>query len=450
MQILKLLTGALAALALLAPAAQAGVGPDYVASDNVELVKSIKLPDGLTAGARIVGRYLYVTSGKDLEIYDISKPEDPQQVGGITLDVQFENEEVPTNGRILGISSDTFSSGLACIAGDPTSAGSCLRLWDVRDPANPKELAPVLGAGAHIQGCALDCSYMYGSDGSIVDLRGALDGKPATIVGNWKDAVASQYEPKGSCHAVREIRRGIMFTACQPFALLSINPEDGGSPLAPVVLATGGNADGRFIHSNRWPRGGADKFALVGGETNFQPQCGPTRGAFMTFDASEALKTGQFTGPLDEIRPKNGTYADGNPPANALGCSVHWFEEHPNFRNGGLVALAEYEQGSRFLQITPKGKIVEQGYFEPLGGSTSALHWVPGTDIVYAIDYERGIDVLRWKGDDYVPGRKGIVRHRRGRVRGTNGRQPVLPALTPRQRRAGLARVRMVRALQRG
>ena len=38
-----------------------------------------------------------------------------------------------------------------------------------------------------------------------------------------------------------------------------------------------------------------DKFALIGGEKNFKPQCGPTNGAFMTFDASHAAQDGRFT-----------------------------------------------------------------------------------------------------------------------------------------------------------
>ena len=39
---------------------------------------------------------------------------------------------------------------------------------------------------------------------------------------------------------------------------------------------------------------------------------------------------------------------------------MHWFEELPTFHNGGAVALAEYENGTRILQITPQGKIVEK------------------------------------------------------------------------------------------
>src|SRR4051794_17785068 len=64
------------------------VGADYVSSDNVQFIRSFKLAaDGV--GARVVGQYLYVTTTKDLEIYDITVPADPQLMGTLTLDVEF-------------------------------------------------------------------------------------------------------------------------------------------------------------------------------------------------------------------------------------------------------------------------------------------------------------------------------------------------------------------------
>src|SRR4051794_24065750 len=60
----------------LVAAAITQVGADYVASDNVQFIRNTPLTaDGV--GARVVGRSLYVTSTKDLEIYDISAPADP-------------------------------------------------------------------------------------------------------------------------------------------------------------------------------------------------------------------------------------------------------------------------------------------------------------------------------------------------------------------------------------
>jgi len=137
---------------------------------------------------------------------------------------------------------------------------------------------------------------------------------------------------------------------------------------------------------------GKERFMLVGSET-MGPQCGPNSGAFMTWDTKNWQKTRTFK-LTDTYRVKNGLYTDGNSPAN-LFCT-HWFETHPKYRNGGLVAMAWYEHGTRFLNVDHgTGKITEKGWFYPVGGSTSAAYWVTN-DILYTIDYQRGIDILRF------------------------------------------------------
>jgi hypothetical protein len=424
MSVRRALLGGVAALALSAPAANATqTGPDYVASDNVQYVTSDRLPgDGV--GARVVGKYLYVTTTTGLTIYDIqTDPAHPQKIGFQTFDVEFENEEVPTNGRILGISGQdgcsdpwaaNFSSGTAPRQLDPNSTWSaseatgCLTLWDVSDPANVKKVNVVPGAGEHTTACAYDCQWLYGSTGAITDNR---DPAKAKVVGNWQRAAVKPDYFKSSCHHLREIQPGVLLGSCQPIILLSLRAQDGASPLKPVIIATGTNEDNRFIHSGQWPNNGTDKFSLEGGETNANPSCDDTSGAFMVWDTSDVrdgnggFRKGGVFREISEIRPSNGSYTDGHSPYNALGCSVHWFEQHPTFRDGGLVALAEYENGTRFLQITSTGKIIEQGFFLPMAGSTSAPHWNPfDPHYLYVIDYARGLDVLKYTGDYYVPG----------------------------------------------
>lgn len=404
-----------AAVAFLIAAAPAhaqsvpGAVPDYFSSDNVERIGNVRtVGDGV--GATIVGKYMYVTSTLSLSIFDISNAENPVQVGITTLDVEFENEEVPTNGKILGISGQIGCRDPSAVNGPGagSNASGCLSLYDVSNPAAPTYLTSV-PAGEHTHACVLDCTYFYGSSGAIVDARVPAQAKK---VGNWKSGFEEVL--KGSCHHVREIKPGYILGSCQPLLLLSVLPEDGGSPEKPALIATGNNTDNRFQHSSRWPRKGTDKFMLSGGETNFQPQCDDTIGAFMVWDAQNVLspvgfnRGSQFT-MLSEYRPQSGNYVDGWSPTNALGCSVHWFEEHPTFRNGGLVALATYENGTRLLQIQPNGKIVEQGWFLPVGGSASAPHWHPDGKVFYTIDYTRGFDIVRYTGDTYVPTDTGDV-----------------------------------------
>ena len=444
--LVAMLAAALTAGAAASASAQVNgntVGPDYVTSPNVQYLGSLKADIGQTTGARIVGKHLYVTSAKNVGIYDISDPEHPNPIGSYAINLGWENEEVPTDGKILGVSSDWFNLMPSCNIPSPQVTG-CQQYFDVRDPSNIKELGAVPANHDHTADCVLDCQYTFGNRGNITDLRGALDGtKPPTNIGNWQTPILAQMHMTkftNGCHHIREIKPGYLFAACEPFVYFRVVGKDA-SILNPVLIADGRNTDNRFIHSVRWPRQGADKFALIGGETNFSitrhpgTQCdGSSDAAFMTVLATHVDETGDFGKPIAEYRPKSGQYVDGNTPTEIAGCSVHWYQEHPSFHNGGLVALAAYDNGIRFLQVKPDGKIVEQGYFQPLGFETSSPKWVPGTNIVYSIDYARGIDILKWNGDTYVPNGQGKVRHQKGRIRGTNGKQPILPALTAKQK----------------
>lgn len=62
-------------------------GPGYFASDNVEFVTNIPLHQD-SAGGRKVGRYFYITTSRDLTIYDIADPVNPQRVGSLPVGQQ--------------------------------------------------------------------------------------------------------------------------------------------------------------------------------------------------------------------------------------------------------------------------------------------------------------------------------------------------------------------------
>ena len=87
-------------------------GPDAVMSDNVEYLGSLKQDVGLTTGAKVIGDRMFVTSGKNISIYDISDPAKPVNLGGMKTNVAWENEEVPTNGKVLAVASDFYSIGV--------------------------------------------------------------------------------------------------------------------------------------------------------------------------------------------------------------------------------------------------------------------------------------------------------------------------------------------------
>lgn len=376
---MKKLIAVLALGALLASGLQsATAGPTAggIASDNVEYVTFVPFEVGTATGARVVGNYLYVTSWKTFSIYDIEDPTSPSLVSITPFGVKFENEDVGTNGKIM-----LFSESLP---------GNILHIWDVSDKANPEEIAQLPGAGQHTTDCVLNCTWGYGSDGAISDLRNPA--KPKLMKEKWDDGMPAQ-----GGHDVTEIAPGIVLTSSDPMLLLDARKD----PVHPKLLATAEKSPEGFVHSNRWPRKGKDNFALSTGETwvsGADARCDESSAGLTSWDGSHWKKTHSLT-VIDNYKMVNGTFADGNPPgANpTFGCSSHWFDAHPKFRNGGLVAAGFYNHGTRFIQVASNGKLKEIGYFYPFQGGTSAAYWVTN-EIVYAIDYQRGFDVLRFTG----------------------------------------------------
>lgn len=366
-------------LATLFVPASAGPSMGGWSSDNVEYVGFVPFDQSTSTGATIIGKYMYLTSWKNLSIYDISTPEAPALVGYSPFGAQgedafmFENEQVATNGKVLLMSE--------------TLPRSVLHVYDVEDKTNPVKIASLAGAGEHTQSCILNCKYAYGSSGGIIDLRNPS--KPVKSKQNWIELT----ELQGGAHDVEEYKPGFIIASGYTMAMAI----DVRNPLKPKVLARGQNPNPAWIiHSATWPNQGRDKFLLVQGEKNAKARCTDDQGPFMTYDASKASRTKTFT-PIDTYRVANGTYQDGGPPANGLGCSAHWFEVHESFDNGGLVAIGYYEHGTRFVDVASNGKMKEAGWFVPFGGSTSMANWVT-KEIVYAIDYTRGIDILRYTG----------------------------------------------------
>jgi hypothetical protein len=349
-------------------------------------------PEILSAtGANIRGDYMYLTSWKNISIYDISKPLQPKLTAIKPIGFQFENENVATDGKIL-----LFSEQLP---------GDKLHVYDVSDKTKIEEIATLDNAGDHTMTCILNCEWAYGSGGAIVDLRDPSN--PKLMEQDWHEITGLNAD---GAHDVNEYKNGFLVTSpiSDDFQILDVR-----NPLKPKVLSTGKHPqpDDFLFHSGTWPRGGQDKFVIMQGEKNFRPQCDKGQGPVMTYDKVEGTSRFRL---VDRYRVENGTYVDGAPAINALGCSAHWFEVHPTWSNGGLMAVGYYEHGTHFLKVTGEGQIRRVGYFLPNAGSTSAAYWIT-RNIVYAVDYTRGIDILRYTGPGTDGPYTGANKHGTGR-----------------------------------
>ena len=358
----------LAAFAL--PGNGQALPPPGFASDNVEWLGNVPLHAD-TAGARIRDGYLYVTSSHELTIYDISDPVNPVPLSTLPIPQQpyFAEEDVDTNGKVLLIGTMT-----------------ALLVFDVRDKAHPTLSGVLQDGDEHTITCVLDCTWAYGSYGEIVDLRDPANPKK---VGDWTKTLPGG---PGTQHDVTEVSPGMVVTSSQTLWVLDARKD----PAHPKVVATGTTPDKRFIHANLWPRQGKDRLLLVGGETaeaGTGTSCSDKNaGAFMTWDTSDWGQTKQLT-LIDSYRPDTHTPTTGGALAYETYCS-HWFTPRPGWKNGGEVIVGWYEHGTRLLDVARSGKINEIGYFVPAATTASAAYWVT-KDLVYVLDYQRGLDILR-------------------------------------------------------
>jgi hypothetical protein len=350
-------------------------------SPNVEHLGTIMgEADSLDAGGRLVGHYFYVTGSTHFSIYDVADPVHPELMSRVDFPCRFENEDVTGNDDLL-VYSDFATTG-------------DLYIYDVRDKRHPKLLSDTPGAGTHTMQCVEDCRYLYGSyfadgpngpltGGEVVDLADPAHPK---VLGDWTD---HDVLPSRKDHDINEVSPGRIITASAPIEYL-----DTADKARPTVLARSDTAADKRYHTAIWPRGGDDRFMLAMFETNGTPNCQAGTGDFTVFDASHAHETGKFR-PLHSFFLSSGDFEDGNPPANGLGCSPHWFNVRPSFQDGGVVAMGAYDHGTKFLRVDGEGQIAEVGHFLPPGTNASGAYWIT-CDIVYVVDYTRGIDILRF------------------------------------------------------
>jgi hypothetical protein len=368
-------------------------GPGYVKTDNVERVLTLPL-DTDSIGARVFEKNFYLRTAKGVTIYDTTNPELPTPKGFVAVPAtpNQERENIDTNGEIL-VTGQAYDGILYVI--------------DVRNKTTPTIISATRGAADHTNTCALKCTFVYGSEGTITDLRNPAAPK---VVGKWfGPQTQAGFEGVSGSHDLTEVRPGILVTASNPLLQLDVNEN----PTAPTVTARGTLPDNRYMHGVEWPNGGTDRFLLAGSETSLG--CQAELGSFVVWDTLP-VRTGAPVPPADTDRlydktqtpafTRTGQYTlgrglptdlEGKAPASQH-CG-HWFTEHPEFENGGLVAMGWYTSGVRFLEVTPTGTVEERGFWQPLPGVSSAAFWV-SEDIVWVTDYTaRGIDVLRFDRD---------------------------------------------------
>jgi hypothetical protein len=391
-------------------ALQTGPGPGGFMSDNVTWKGYLPLESPAVSGRVVkVGdkTLFYVSNMKGLTIYDVTTPDVPVALGRLVLPhSQNEDMEVSADGKRAIISAD----GALLVPVMPQSVG--IHVIDTSNPTSPVKVG-FHSDGQHTSTCAdTACSVLYGSEGDTFSI--SADGATVTQAAvGWRTYINSTDQAIrcaiGDSHDMNRDAIGLISIDSSPRCI--IDPRQ--DPLRPIVVNKSTVPTSKnlaYQHNSQRPR--ADQWVardpaapdyadpalrpgelLIGnGETNLAPRCnGSTNGPIATWSMRN-YDQGQAMQVLKVFRPTlNGTYADGNPAVNVLGCSGHYFDERDN-----ILAAAWFEHGTRFIKVNPtNGEMQEVGYFQPVVGSAGAAYWI-NDEYVYVTDYERGVDILRF------------------------------------------------------
>jgi hypothetical protein len=196
-----------------------------------------------------------------------------------------------------------------------------------------------------------------------------------------------------------------------------------------VPYAGGGTNEGVFgvgaIMHNSWHDlsvavDGRQGDVLAATEENTVTDC-KISGRFLTYDLGNTYTGAGYAG-IDKTHFRMTRLDSWTPEGKpgSTGCdSAHWFTD----RGDGIVAIAFYSQGTRFLDIRDPRHIKQVGWYNITGvngtqaGATNtwAAYWRPNNYVVVA-DFGRGVDILRYH--DVASAPTGVV------VAPRSGQQP--------------------------
>jgi len=369
---------------------------------------------------------ILVTSGLDsVRVWDVSDAAHPR-LTGVLPSAQFENEAMNCGERRTAHGTRRFALiGIDSVQASPddiqhvNAGGGELVVVDVTDPAAPHILSRAPGTtSTHTVACVdrTDCTYVYsageGNHFSIFDLRRL--GRPHEVdARRGKDGVQPFWSPTAG-HKWNFDAAGIGTHTGWNGASMWRTTD----PAHPRLITTTGRAgrgnDPRYpgwndfiLHNSFRPNAKAFKpnskpsFAhgnvLLATEEDYEQTDCTKAGSFQTWWVKRLDGTRSAIVPLDKVELSD--LGDFPLPQGAF-CSSHWFD----YRPGGIVAVGYYGGGTQLVDVRDPQHLTSYGY--ALWGASEVWDsmWVPvydrsghqtgaKTNVVYAIDLVRGLDV---------------------------------------------------------
>jgi hypothetical protein len=370
------------------------------------------IPELATAiSLNFLGNTLYASTVTGIYAYDVSDPAKPTLVGALPQYI-WENEDVDidTERDLLFLSRDPrgFTS-----PGTTAFPYGAVQVIDISNPLAMRQLSMTLLPSGHTTSCVDHCRYTW-TAGPAASPLGPSDwaGRPVFAL-DMRDP----RNPVPCPHPIDEHRNdGVtdythdVQVDSQGIAWVSgsggvrgywVSGRHRNAATGKVQTATGcdpvpyggGGTDlgqlktrGGVMH-NSLRRGDA----LVVTEEVTGADCKGS-GKLVTYSLKDTYGGAGFRStkarpfrmqPLDTWTPEK--------QAGSSGCdSAHYFTD----RGDGLLAMAFYAQGTRFLDVRNPRDIKQVGFYRPDDANTWAAYWRPG-GYVFVADLTRGVDVLR-------------------------------------------------------
>jgi hypothetical protein len=290
-------------------------------------------------------------------------------------------------------------------AGQPAAPATPVSVTDIRDPMHPFVYplfsanvgrAGVVSGSTHSVDVDFDgIAWVSGSRGVRGFYTDGLHKDPAT----GQDRYATPYSPIP--YAGGSILGNDVFAAPaqgqpdqRPYNFMHnayrFPNKLGNQPAGDVILVTNENNDTTCAT--------AGQFVIASLSGTYDATDNPTGSTRMTRLAAyrTAGQPGEFHGSMQGLNQQ------GQQVTQTIGdCSAHWFTV-----KGNIVALGNYEQGTRFLDISDPTNPKQVGWYrvpvrtaDPSGkpdvisSDTAGAYW--HGKYVYVADYQRGVDIIK-------------------------------------------------------
>ena len=408
----RLFVALLAAVALLASALPASAShEDRPSTRNLQPMGHIEEPRSLFFGPPDVhtdiafwGDYAFQGSWLGFNIRDISAPGNPRHISH--TDCARPQGDVVIWDDILVRTADGLAPAPFECAGETFPAGfGGLHIFDVSDVENPQLIADVaLPCGSHtatgVPDLDNDRLIVYGSSSQaacpwidIVEIPLDDPADPeilgAADAGRW-------------CHDTGVILGEAMLAGCagaDGFTVFSLDPADGGSIEAPVLLVSK-NVNDDIDDGGLVSIGHSAAFSWDGEVLIFGHEPGGGVAAFCQEDTPDSFKSAFFYEP--RTGDLLGMWTLPRPQTAEENCTIHNYNVVPTRSGNNILVGGHYQAGTWVVDFTDPANPETLAWSDPppldppdLGGAWSS-YWY--NNFIYETNITQGLNIFRFSG----------------------------------------------------